>query len=127
MALHHDVVLARVAVLHPARRMSMMMHVMPGWCWPVMVAYRMVPVPIIRRIRQHRDQHRTDRRAGQHRNHDVAVGGRGGSGSDQTTGQQADLEYATEHGTLLSRQGTFPDSMKRRRCVSCRQPGVNGG
>lgn|GEM_PF-6104915 len=53
----------------------------------MMMVRRVRPVPIIRRICQHRDQYRTDCRASQYGNHDVAVSGRGVTGHDQTTGQ----------------------------------------
>ena len=99
---NQDVLLAVIAVPYRARGVSRVMSVVLGGWWSMMMARRVMPVPIIRRIRKHRDQHRTHRRAGQHRNHDIAIGGRGVAGSDQATGQQTDLEYATEHGALLS-------------------------
>nr|MBF0681295.1 hypothetical protein [Pseudomonas sp.] len=121
---NHHVLLVAVTMLGPARHMPRLIPMIPRRCRTVVVMHDLMALPVIRGIRQHCNQHCTDCRPGQHRHHDIAITGRSVTGNNQAGGQQADLEYATGRGVLLSK-GTFPASMERQPCVSCGQPDVN--
>lgn len=73
----------------------------------MVMARRSVSVIIIRGIRQHSDQNRSDCRSREYRYDDVALSGRGSAGRHQAPYKQANLEYSTEHWRFSFAHGTL--------------------